>query len=343
MAPHSNTDLLGGVLRRVSRSFYLSLAILPASLREPIGLAYLLARAADTVADTHLLPRVDRLRHLETLRAAFAGGGDGVAAVAGACLPHQALDAERRLLERVDEALARLRGLPAADRADAQDVLATLTRGMIFDLTHFPGDDAASIAALPAWADLDEYTYLVAGCVGPFWTALHVRHRPRLAHWDLAAMGAQGVRFGKALQMTNVLRDVPRDLRSGRCYLPGQELAALGLGPADLLAPGVAPRARPLVRALLGRTLEHYEIAWRYTLAIPRREFRMRLACAWALLIGLATLAGFAAHPDPLSTDTPVKIPRAAVRGIVARSALAVGSNRALTRLAARARAAVAV
>ena len=49
--------LLGVTLRSVSRSFYLSLAILPRSLREPIGLAYLLARAADTVADTRALPR----------------------------------------------------------------------------------------------------------------------------------------------------------------------------------------------------------------------------------------------------------------------------------------------
>jgi farnesyl-diphosphate farnesyltransferase len=336
-------DLLGDVLRRVSRSFYLSLAILPARLREPIGLAYLLARAADSVADTRLLPRAERLRHLETLRAAFAGAGEGVAAVASACLPHQALEAERRLLERVDEALGRMRALPSADRGDVQDVLATLTHGMIFDLTRFPGDDATALTALPAWPDLDDYTYLVAGCVGPFWTALHVRYRPRLAAWDPSAMSAHAIRFGKALQMTNVLRDVPRDLRSGRCYLPGDELAALGLRPVDLLDPAVWPRARPLFRTLLERTLAHYEIAWRYTLAIPRAEFRMRLACAWALLIGLATLAELAAHPDPLGAVSAIKIPRGVVRSIVARSVLAVGSNRALAGLAARGRAAVAV
>ena len=67
-------DLLGGLLRQVSRSFYLSLAILPRPLREPIGLAYLLARAADTVADTPLIKRDERLAHLEALRRAYAGG-----------------------------------------------------------------------------------------------------------------------------------------------------------------------------------------------------------------------------------------------------------------------------
>src|SRR5216117_3031821 len=89
-------DLLGDLLRQVSRSFYLSLAILPRPLREPIGLAYLLARAADTVADTRLIVREDRVRHVETRRrppcgararpapprpraaaAAAAGGGSG--------------------------------------------------------------------------------------------------------------------------------------------------------------------------------------------------------------------------------------------------------------------------
>ena len=40
------------MLRSVSRSFYLSLRILPAALREPLSLAYLLARATDTIADT---------------------------------------------------------------------------------------------------------------------------------------------------------------------------------------------------------------------------------------------------------------------------------------------------
>ena len=66
-------DLLGGLLRQVSRSFYLSLAILPGPLREPIGLAYLLARAADTITDTKLVARKDRLTHLETVRRACAG------------------------------------------------------------------------------------------------------------------------------------------------------------------------------------------------------------------------------------------------------------------------------
>lgn len=335
--------LLGDLLRRVSRSFYLSLAILPRDLREPIGLAYLLARAADTVADTRLLARDERLDHLSTLRGAFAGRPADVSAVAGACAPRQTLGAERRLLETLPAALDRVARLPPGDRAQTAAVLDTLTSGMIFDLERFPGEDASRLAALETIDELDRYTYLVAGCVGPFWTAIHVAHRPRLAGWDLVAMSTLAVRFGKALQMTNVLRDVPGDLRHGRCYLPARELGALSLAPSDLLDPTRSPAAQPLLHHLLVQALGHYDAAWDYTLAIPRGEWRMRLACAWPLMIGLETVAALAAHRDPLTASPPVKISRARVRTILARSLVAVWSNDALGAEARRLRAAVTV
>ena len=337
------TDLVGDLLRRVSRSFYLSLAILPRPLREPIGLAYLLARASDTVADTRLVPRAERLRHLATLRAAYAGEPADTSAPARACAPLQAHAAERELLERVGEAIARVARLPPSDRAAVRDVLATITEGQTFDLERFPGEDAATLVALDTLADLDRYTYLVAGCVGEFWTRVHIAHRPRLAGWDVAAMSTAGARFGKALQLTNVLRDVPADLRQGRCYLPARELAELGLAPCDLLEPEKTPRARPLLDRLLRATLDHYDVAWRYTLAIPRAEWRMRLACAWPLLIGLGTLVAIARHHNPLAADRSIKISRGAVRTILARSSVRVWSNAALRREARRLRAAVRV
>jgi farnesyl-diphosphate farnesyltransferase len=333
-----DADLLHGLLRRVSRSFYLSLSVLPRDLRAPVGLAYLLARAADTVADTRLIARDARLAHLETLRVAFDGGAADVGAVAAACRPHQAGRAEAELLARLPEAVARLSALAPADLIAVREVLATLTSGMAFDLTTFPGEDASHLTALATLADLDRYVYLVAGCVGEFWTIIHLAHRPRLARWHVSAMRAEGVRFGKALQMTNVLRDIPSDLRHGRCYVPAAELAAHGLAPADLLDPSAMPKLRPVFTALLATATEHARAGWRYTLAIPRAEWRMRLACAWPLLIGEATIALLAHHTNPLAATQPVKVPRARVRAILARSLAAVWSNRALEAEAARVR-----
>ena len=329
-------DLLGDVLRRTSRTFYLSLAILPRSLREPIGLAYFLARVTDSVADTQLLPRLYRRKHLETLRAAYRGAAVDVSAIGRECAPLQAHAAERELVGRVGEALARVERLPPHDRDAVRGVLATITEGQLFDLEHFVGDSAAALSALETLDELDRYIFLVAGCVGDFWTAMHLAHRPRLARWDRAAMTARGIRFGKALQLTNVLRDVPADLREGRCYLPARELATVGLAPRDLLDSTATPRARPLLDRLLGVTLAHYDEAWRYALAIPRAEWRMRLACVWPLLIGLATLAAIARHPDPLAVSRPIKISRGGVRSILARSIAVFWSDEALRAEAAR-------
>lgn len=293
------------------------------------------------MADTRLIPRAERLDLLARLRAAYLGEPADVAAVTTACAPHQTQPAERELLERVGEALAHLSGLDEADRESVRAVLRTITDGQRFDLERFPGENADTLAALDTLEELDRYTYLVAGCVGQFWTAIHLRHRPRLRGWDGAAMSAYGVRFGKALQLTNVLRDVPSDVRQGRCYLPARELTALGLRPRDLLDPARTPLARPLLTRLLRVALEHYDEGWRYTLAIPKAEWRMRLACAWPLLIGLSTLGAIASHPDPLVAARPVKISRAAVRAILARSAVTVWSNAALRAEAARLRTAV--
>jgi farnesyl-diphosphate farnesyltransferase len=210
---------------------------------------------------------------------------------------------------------------------------------MTLDLTTFPGEDEGRLGALESRSDLDRYTYLVAGCVGEFWTEIHVAHRPRLAPWDVQEMKQKGVRFGKGLQMTNVLRDLARDLRIGRCYLPRQELTRLGLDPTDLLDPASTPKVRPLITELLALTLEHYEAGWAYTLAIPPSEWRIRLACAWPHLIGLRTLARVAESPSLLDPGQRIKISRSAVYGVLARSLVLVWSNRFLNAKARRLRA----
>jgi farnesyl-diphosphate farnesyltransferase len=338
-------ELTGALLKSVSRSFYLSLAVLPAAVRPVLGVGYLLARAADTIADTRLLGRAERVGQLHALRDELAASRPGrVEAIVAATRGGQAEASERTLLARLPECLAAYRALPAPDRERVRAVLGTIVTGMTMDLERFPGEDERRIAALDSREELDRYTYLVAGCVGEFWTEVHVAHRPRLRHWDLGRMRALGARFGKGLQLTNVLRDLPRDLRQGRCYLPRRDLARLGLEPADLLDRGAGTALRPLLVELINVALDHYEAGWAYTFAIPRREARMRLACAWPLLIGLRTLDLLARTPDWLDAARPVKTPRRRVYALMASSLATVWSTRALAgqarRLTGRVRAA---
>ncbi len=323
--------LLGPLLKPVSRSFYLSLRILPRGVREPVGLAYLFARAADTIADTRLLRPADRLMHLEALRDAFlAGAAAGLGRLPAALAAHQQNPAERILLLKLPEAFGTYQALPSGDRAAIRRVLLAITQGMRMDLSTFPGEGEGRVLALQTMEDLDRYTYWVAGSAGEFWTEIHLAHRPALAGWDGEAMRRRAVRFGQGLQMTNILRDLPRDLQIGRCYLPERMLAAGALTPTDLLQPRNLARVRPLLLGLIRNTLALYDEGWAYTLAVPRREWRLRLACAWPLLIGLQTLDRVGRAETLLDPGAVAKIPRGAVYAILARSAARLISDAAL-------------
>jgi farnesyl-diphosphate farnesyltransferase len=220
------------------------------------------------------------------------------------------------------------------DQTRISHLLLTLTQGMIIDLTAFPHEHAGGVQALKTRTDLDYYTYCVAGCVGEFWTEMHMAHRAALANWHLEAMQARAIRFGKGLQLTNILRDLPRDLRLGRCYVPLEDLEAHGLQPETLLDPAAIVKVRPVLHSLIHLTLDHYRHGWDYTLAIPRREVQMRLACAWPLCIGLRTLNLVAKADNLLDPTNTVKIPRRTVYAIILSSSLLIPFNRGLHRYA---------
>jgi len=322
--------LLGPLLKGVSRSFYLTLRVLPAGMRDPIGLAYLLARAADTIADTSLIPPEQRLELLLSLRSQVNGATDEGALVqrmAAEVAGQQTLSDEKVLLESLGPALAVLSQLSESDREAVREIVTTLTQGMEFDLRTFPDERSGQIVALRELAELDRYTYLVAGCVGEFWTKMTYAHMPGTLKGDRETMLQRGVRFGKALQMTNVLRDCGKDLRIGRCYLPVNLLDRFGLSPQDLLLPSNSRRAQPLLFELIRMSLDHFREAVEYTLAIPAFSIRLRLACLWPVVIGLETLLLLADNDDWLDPEKVSKIRRNKVYQVISCSVPLVASD----------------
>ncbi|NML32457.1 phytoene/squalene synthase family protein [Paraburkholderia antibiotica] len=325
--------LLGPLLKGVSRSFYLTLRVLPVGMRDPIGLAYLLARAADTIADTSLIPPEQRLALLLALRDRINGvsgaAGDSAAfqRIAAEVAGQQVQSDEKVLLESLGPALDVLAQLDESDRKAVREIVTTLTEGMEFDLRTFPDERSGQLAALREYDELDRYTYLVAGCVGEFWTTMTYAHMLGTLKAQPDTMAQRGVRFGKALQMTNVLRDCGKDLRIGRCYLPQSMLDQHGLSAQDLLQPANSMRARPLLVKLLRHTLDHFRAALDYTLAIPAGAVRLRLACLWPILIGLETLLLLADNDAWLDPAKVSKVTRNTVYRIIASSLLLVPSN----------------
>ncbi len=317
--------LLRDLLKQVSRLFYTTLIVVPAPVRDQVGLSYLFARAADTIADTDVIERARRLQFLKQFRSQFAGeqvNWDAVRGIQSALAPHQADSAERTLIQRLDDCFRLYQNCTDEDRTRIRRLMSTLTNGMEMDLTVFPGDSSRQLVALKTPEELDQYTYFVAGCVGEFWTDLMCGHRPSLARWNVRDMSAIGVRFGKGLQLTNILNDLSRDLRRGRCYVPEPWLREAGHTPADLLNKEALPKFRPVLKRMAAMARDHLDQGWAYMMAIPRREIRLRLSCMWPILSAGETLRLLAVSPDLLDPAVSVKISRGTVYRMMALTTL---------------------
>lgn len=284
-------------------------------MREPISLAYLLARTSDTIADTAEVPSPIRRRLLIDFQTLVENGAGGAALrrrLVGEFQPYQTKPAERVLLDRVEDCLAWLRSLPEEDRREIRWVLGEILRGQTLDLERFPG-------SLSSAHELDEYAYLVAGSVGAFWTRIGFAHVSRYASEPEPRMRELGISYGKGLQLVNILRDLPKDLADGRCYLPADEC-------------GQAPQLEAVARYWETRCHEHFQNGLRYCQAL--RGFRLRFATSLPVFLGLKTLAMLR-----LSTWDQrlvgLKVGRAEVKRILRRAAWAsLCGSKAMARLA---------
>jgi farnesyl-diphosphate farnesyltransferase len=294
-------------------------------LREPVALAYLLARATDSVADT---TGISNLVRLETLNMVSDGiqekaSRDVVINLVASFVPLQPNMSERQLLESLPACLDWLEQMDQADRTDIRVVLDKIVRGQMLDLQRF--DNPQEIRALGTAAELDEYTYLVAGCVGEFWTRLCFRHVRSFARLSEDEMLALGKRYGMALQLINVLRDAGSDLRAGRCYFPEFELSAAHFTPSQILSE--PERFQPIYRAWLEKAKAGLECGMQYSAAIQNR--RVRAATVLPALIGARTHA-LLGKAGARALQRTVKVPRREVRTMVLALAITFASRNSM-------------
>ena len=210
------------LLKAVSRSFYLSMVWLPPGMRRGIALGYMLARATDSVADTSTAAPGKRAEVLRQMRRAVLGDlpADEQEALLrllrGEMAEAQTKESEATLLRRFGECLEELAQVSEVERLLLRRVLSRIVKGQLWDLSYFDEHKVVESAG-----ETLRYTYLVAGCVGEFWTDL-----------GLATMGAEfcpperrdimaqaAVRYGQGLQLVNILRDLDEDAARGRVYL----------------------------------------------------------------------------------------------------------------------------
>lgn len=210
------------LLKAVSRSFYLSMVWLPPAMRRGIALGYMLARATDSVADTSTADAEVRVEVLRKMGLAIAGDlaepeqAELLRLLRGEMADRQEKTAEATLLRCFDECLALLQRVSEEEHRLIRKVLATIVEGQLWDLTYFAGR-----MSVESDDETHRYTYMVAGCVGEFWTELGFSTMgEKFCNPERREIMVQaGVRYGRGLQLVNILRDMAEDADRGRAYL----------------------------------------------------------------------------------------------------------------------------
>jgi len=313
----------------VSRTFAVNIGVLRGPMADAVTVAYLLCRSADALEDSWPGPAAEVAGRFDTLLDALRGDRVAVESLARAAAALDSDHADLDLVAHLPAVLRAFASLPAEDRDAISQALDAMTRGMRRYAVRGV-ERAAGRTEPPAYldteAELHDYCFVVAGCVGVMLTRLFARRVPAAAAIEGERLALAPV-VGEALQLTNMLLDWPRDVRRGRCYVPAAWLAEFELAPRELIdrsrtgAGAAARRLEALARAALGQVPRYLDL-------IPTRQWRYRMFVLWPALWALASLAEARLDREfPFGERRP-RLERDEVRRI-ARRAMLVGHTRA--------------
>lgn len=289
-------------LQRVSRTFALTIPLLPMPLADWVGNAYLLCRIVDTIEDDADLSIDLKQKHIRSYLAALAGEIDAITWSKSLYSLLSALtsEGERSLIADIPAVLGRLASFPDSVRTILIRGVGIMSQGMAAQ---------QECAVITQAADLDRYCYSVAGVVGELLTELFAVYSPLVATAK-SALPPLAVSFGEGLQLTNILKDVWEDASRGVCWLP------LGQSDAESFAACSQSQQRHLLDVHLALAHGHLRDALTFTLQLPKQEQGLRQFCLWAIGIALLTLRRIHTTPD-FRHSSQVKISRRQVKGVI--------------------------
>ena len=209
---------LEDLLEKTSRTFALSIPVLPEPTRREVMIAYLLFRIADTFEDaSHWEPsrRIDALGEFRALLRDYSRPDVerlSAAWVAAGITSHAGY---RELMSDVPFVLEAFFALPA----DAVGPIRAHVERSAEGMAEYVGRTKGGNLVLEDVADLKNYCYYVAGIVGEMLTELFLLERPEL-RGIAAFLRERAASFGEALQLVNILKDSAGDAVEGRIYLP---------------------------------------------------------------------------------------------------------------------------
>jgi phytoene synthase len=231
--------LCRGIVEHHSKTFYLSSLFLNAEKRRAVWAVYAFCRTADDIID-RIAPAQERLDAIDAWERRLVAAYKGVAADP---IYIAFSDAAQRFEIPIE---------PALD----------LLRGARMDVT---------VERYATYEQLRGYCYHVASTVG-------LLVMPILGVVSPKATG-YGIALGRAMQMTNILRDVGEDARMGRIYLPAEDLERFGCTEAAILAGRVDDAFIELMRFEIARVRALYDEAEPgIALLAPESRYTVRLA-----------------------------------------------------------------
>jgi phytoene synthase len=239
-------------------SFYVAMRILPAPRRDAMFALYGFCRAVDDIADKRGPATASlRLGELERWRAGVAEMFEGRTP------PH---------LASLDQA--------AHDFDLKQEDFNAVIDGMAMD--------AAEDIRAPDWATLDLYCDRVASAVG--------RLSVRIFGLAPEPGNALAHHLGRALQLTNILRDIDEDAAAGRLYLPREALLAAGVTTKEPLRAAADPKLAHACAEVAARARGHFEKSNSIMAAAPRAAVRAPrlMAAAYGSILDRMAAEGFA-------------------------------------------------
>jgi len=298
---NSQTDLAyqKAILSSVSRTFALTIPLLPPIIEKVVGNTYLLCRIVDTIEDAaELTPEAKK--NLSALFLDVVLERAPVESFVEPCLDalknysnHDELD----LIAHTPTVLRILHTCSSHDQEAVSRCVSIMSEGM----SRFHGRQTE--AGLKDLSEFEDYCYVVAGVVGELLTSIFRHYSPQFSkniqgHENLA------IAFGQALQMTNILKDSPEDRARGVSWKPAN------LSQLDLLQIAYQKLSDSLT----------------YILLIPKEEVGMRRFCLLAFGLAVLTLDKLAAG-DHFERQEDIKLSRNTVWFFYGFTKIAAGNN----------------
>ncbi len=323
----TDDELQAVLLEGVSRTFALTIPQLPKMLYPAVANAYLLCRIVDTIEDEVSLSAEQKKFFCSAFIEVVKTGqlAQTFANQLAPLLSEQTIPAEHTLIQLTPRVIAITHSLEKAQI----EALATCVEVMAQGMPVFQALDLH--AGLETMADMDDYCYYVAGCVGEMLAKLFCHYSPEIAVHKKELLELS-VSFGQGLQMTNILKDIWDDAERCVCWLPQDIFTETGFDLQTLTPATDSEEFRLGLEHLISIAHQHLENALRYTLLIPSHETGIRKFCLWALGMAVLTLKKIKQNLN-FNQSAQVKISRNSVKATILITKLTVRSDLLLSLL----------